>query len=58
MNNNNNKKQSTEKKIGWLYGARWMQKTASLRSRQVIKTFASAGTGRKSIYGLGLWGAK
>jgi hypothetical protein len=34
-------------KIGWLCGARWMQKNVSLRSRQV-KNFASAGTKLKA----------
>jgi hypothetical protein len=37
-------------KVGWLSGARWMQKNASLRSGQV-KNFASAGIGLKNVYG-------
>jgi hypothetical protein len=36
--------------MGWLCGARRMQKNASLRSRQV-KNFASAGIRSKSVYG-------
>jgi hypothetical protein len=40
-------------KIGWLCGARQMQKNASLRSRQV-KNFVSAGTRLESlVYGSG-----
>jgi hypothetical protein len=35
-------------KIGWLCGARQMQKNASLRPRQV-KNFASVGTRPKSM---------
>jgi hypothetical protein len=44
-------------KIGWLCGARRMQKNASLRSRQV-KNFASAGTRPKRVYGFGIMGCK
>jgi hypothetical protein len=44
-------------KIGWLCGARQMQKNVSLRSRQV-KNFASAGTRPKSGYGFGTTGGK
>jgi hypothetical protein len=36
--------------MGWLCGARWMQKNVSLRSRHV-KNFASAGISPKSMYG-------
>jgi hypothetical protein len=39
-------------KIGWFCGARQMQKSASLRSRQV-KSFSSVGTRPKSLYGFG-----
>jgi hypothetical protein len=42
-------------KIGWLCGARQMQKNVSLRTRQV-KNFASAGP--KSVYGFGTVGCK
>jgi hypothetical protein len=35
-------------KIGWLCGARWMQKNVSLRSREV-QNFASVGARPKSI---------
>jgi hypothetical protein len=41
--------------IGWLCGARQMQKNESLRSRQV-KNFA--GTRPKSMYGFGTIGCK
>jgi hypothetical protein len=34
--------------IGWFCAGRWMQKNASLRSRQV-KNFVSVGTGPKSM---------
>jgi hypothetical protein len=44
-------------KIGWLCGPRWMQKNASLRSRQV-KNFTSAGTKPKSMYEFGTMGCK
>jgi hypothetical protein len=43
--------------MGWLDGARQMQKNASFRSRQV-KNFASAGTRPKSMYGFGTMGCK
>jgi hypothetical protein len=36
--------------MGWLCGARQMQKNVSLRSRKV-KNFASAGRRPKSVYG-------
>jgi hypothetical protein len=38
--------------MGWLCGARQMQKNASLRSRQV-KNFASSGIRPKSVYRFG-----
>jgi hypothetical protein len=44
-------------KIIWLYGARWIHKNASLKSRQV-KNFASAGTRLKSMYEFGTTGCK
>jgi hypothetical protein len=43
-------------KIGWQCGARQIQ-NAFLRSRQV-KSFASAGTRPKSVYGFGTTGCK
>jgi hypothetical protein len=42
-------------KMGWLCGARWMQKDASLRSRQV-KNSAFIGTRPKSVCGFGTMG--
>jgi hypothetical protein len=44
-------------KMGWLCGARRMQKNVSFNSRQV-KNFASAGTRPKSAYGFGTMGCK
>jgi hypothetical protein len=41
--------------MGWLCGARQMQKNVSLRSRQV-KNFASIGIRPKSVYGFGTTG--
>jgi hypothetical protein len=44
-------------KIGWLCGARWIQKNASLRSRQV-KNFVSDGTRPKCTKDSGPWGTE
>jgi hypothetical protein len=43
--------------MGWLCGARQMQKNASLRSRKV-KNFASAEIRPKSVYGFGITDCK
>jgi hypothetical protein len=43
-------------KMGWLCGARWMQKKASVRSRQV-KTLPQMEQGLKACMDLGIWGA-
>jgi hypothetical protein len=42
-------------KIGWLCGARQMQKNVSLRSRQVKKTLLQLGQDLKPCRYLGLW---
>jgi hypothetical protein len=44
-------------KMGWLCGARQMQKNASLRSR-LVKNFATAGIRPKILYEFGTTGYK